>query len=146
MIGLDCNILVQLAFADHPANLQTLAAVQTETAQGTKLVFPSLAINEFLHVATDARRFAPPLTMNEALDWIEDFLGNSSVEMIEPTKASMDQTIRWMRQFNLGRKRILDTHLAAVLHTGGVRRLLTANPADFAVFGVLETVTPESLS
>jgi hypothetical protein len=47
-----------------------------------------------------------------------------------------------MRQFNLGRKRILDTHLAAILHTSGVRRLLTSNPADFAVFGVLETVTP----
>jgi len=50
--------------------------------------------------------------------------------------------LRWMRQFNLGRKRILDTHLAAVLHGAGVRRLLTANPADFAVFGALETVTP----
>jgi len=42
----------------------------------------------------------------------------------------------------LGRKRILDTHLAAILHTRGVRRLLTSNPADFTVFRVLETVTP----
>ncbi|MBI5386642.1 MAG: hypothetical protein HZA90_18380 [Verrucomicrobia bacterium] len=47
-----------------------------------------------------------------------------------------------MRQFNLGRKRILDTHLAAVLNIAGVRRLLASNPADFAVFGVLETVVP----
>ncbi len=31
MIGLDCNILVQLAFADHPGNAKTLAAVQAET-------------------------------------------------------------------------------------------------------------------
>ena len=50
--------------------------------------------------------------------------------------------LRWMRQFNLGRKRILDTYLAAVLHTAGVRRLLTSNPTDFAVFGALETVVP----
>jgi len=54
----------------------------------------------------------------------------------------MDQTILWMRQFNLGRKRILDTQLAAILHTNGVSRLLTSNPADFSVFGVLETITP----
>jgi len=54
----------------------------------------------------------------------------------------MDQTLRWMRQFSLGRKRILDTQLAAVLHSNGVRRLLTSNPADFAVFSILETVTP----
>ena len=61
---------------------------------------------------------------------------------LEPTPASTNQTLRWMREFNLGRKRILDTHLAAILHTSGVRRLLTSNSADFVVFGVLEIVTP----
>jgi predicted nucleic acid-binding protein len=142
MIGLDCNILVQLAFADHAANSKTIAAVQAETQKGEKLVFPSLVVAEFLHVATDARRFAPPLTMTEALDWIGELLKSPAVSLLEPGQASMDQTLRWMRQFNLGRKRILDTQLAAVLHSSGVRRLLTSNPADFAVFGVLETVTP----
>ena len=142
MIGLDCNILVQLAFADHPANARTLAAVQTTMSKGEKLVFPSLVVGEFLHVATDDRRFAPPLTMAEALDWLEEFLKNPAVNLLEPTPGCMDQTLRWMRQFNLGRKRILDTQLAVTLHVGGVRRLLTSNPADFAVFGVLETVTP----
>src|SRR6266478_2629130 len=142
MIGLDCNILVQLAFADHPANVGTVAAVLAETKRGHKLVFPSLVVAEFLHVATDPRRFAPPLTMLEALDWIEEFLANPMVEHLEPTEPSTAQTLNWMRQFNLGRKRILDTHLAAILHTAGIRRLLTSNPSDFAVFVVLETITP----
>ena len=142
MIGLDCNILVQLAFADHPANAKTITAVQAETQKGEKLVFPSLVVAEFLHVATDARRFAPPLTMTEALDWIEEFLKSPAVILLEPSQASMDQTLRRMRQFNLGRKRILDTQLAAVLHSNIVRRLLTSNPADFTVFSVLEIVTP----
>ena len=143
MIGLDCNILVQLAFADHPANGKTLAAIQSETQRGIKLVFPSLVLTEFLHVATDGRRFSPPLTMPEALDWMLDFLANPAVRLLEPTQASAEQTMRWMRQFNLGRKRILDTHLAAILHTNGVRRLMTSNPSDFKVFSVLlVTVTP----
>jgi len=142
MIGLDCNILVQLAFADHAANAKTIAAVQTETQKGEKLALPSLVVAEFLHVATDARRFAPPLTMTEALDWIEDFLKNPMVNLLEPGQTSLDQTFQWMRQFNLGRKRILDTQLAAILHSNGVRRLLTSNPADFAVFGVLEIIVP----
>jgi predicted nucleic acid-binding protein len=142
MIGLDCHVLVQLAFADHPANAKTLLAVQFETGHGTKLVFPSLVVNEFLHVATDMRRFDPALEMTEALDWVDEFLAKPAVELLEANTASMDQTLRWMRQFSLGRKRILDTHLAAILYTSGVRRLLTANPSDFAVFGVLETVTP----
>jgi len=83
MIGLDCNILVQLAFADHPANAKTVTAVQKETQAGEKLVFPSLVVNEFLHVSTDGRRFAPPLSMTEALDWIEEFLKNSVVSLLE---------------------------------------------------------------
>ena len=142
MTGLDCNILVQLALADHPANSATVAAVQAEARRAGSLVFPPLVVTEFLHVVTDDRRFAPPLTMIEALDWIEEFLTNPSVSLLQPTQESLLQTLRWMREFNLGRKRILDTHLAAVLHTAGARRLLTSNPGDFAVFGVLETITP----
>ena len=142
MTGLDCNILVQLALQDHPANAATVAIVQTEAQSGRRLVFPTLVINEFLHVITDPRRFSPPLTMTEALDWVEAFLTNSAVLVVEPAAESAPQTLRWMRQFNLGRKRILDTHLAAVLHTAGVRRLLTSNPGDFAVFGIFEIITP----
>jgi toxin-antitoxin system PIN domain toxin len=142
MIGLDCNILVQLAIADHPANAKTLAAVQAETARGEKLVFPPLVATEFLHVVTDERRFAPPLTMSEAMQWLEDFLANPAVGLVQPGSASLDQTLKWMRQHNLGRKRILDTHLAAVLYSDGVTRLLTSNPADFAIFAALQTVTP----
>ena len=80
--------------------------------------------------------------MPEAVAWIQEFMANPAVRLLEPTQASLDQTLRWMKQFDLGRKRILDTHLAAILYTNGVRRLLTSNPSDFTVFGVLETVTP----
>jgi predicted nucleic acid-binding protein len=145
MTGLDCNILVQLALQDHPANVATVAVVQAEVQNGSRLVFPPLVINEFLHVITVARRFNPPLTMIEALDWVENLLANPAVGLLEPTPESLRQTLRWLRQFNLGRKRILDTHLAAVLHASGVRRLLTSNPGDFTVFGVFDIITPEKV-
>jgi predicted nucleic acid-binding protein len=142
MTGLDCNILVQLALQDHPANAVTVSAVQAEAKRGNHFVVPALVIAEFLHVITDAKRFSPPLTMIEALDWVENFIANPVVSVLEPTMSSLDQTLRWMRQFNLGRKRILDTQLAAIFHSAGVRRLLTSNPADFEVFGIFEIVTP----
>ena len=59
MTGLDCNILVALAMADHPANAVTVAMVQAEAQKSGRLVFPSLVVTEFLHVVTDDRRFAP---------------------------------------------------------------------------------------
>ena len=43
-----------------------------------------------------------------------------------------------MEKFSLGRKRILDTTLAATYHERGIKALATANPADFAIFGVFE--------
>ena len=48
----------------------------------------------------------------------------------------------WMLRYQLGRKRILDTMLAATLHTAGVRRFFTSNPDDFRVFGVFELLVP----
>jgi hypothetical protein len=47
-----------------------------------------------------------------------------------------------MRQHQLGRKRILDTQLAATLWQADVRRLLTSNPADFQIFGGFELLAP----
>jgi predicted nucleic acid-binding protein len=140
MTGLDCNILIQLAFADHPANAPTFAAVQAELQRGEKLVLPALVVSEFLHVSTDPRRFAPPLTMVQALDWIEEFLRNPNVGLVQSSQTSLAQTLVWMREFGLGRKRILDTQLAAELTSSGVRRLLTSNPSDFAIFNVLEVI------
>ena len=49
MTGIDCNILVRLALADHPANADTLAAVQAEVATGNKLVFRQSNLAEIAH-------------------------------------------------------------------------------------------------
>jgi len=43
-----------------------------------------------------------------------------------------------MEEFRLGRKRILDTYLAATYHERGIRRLATGNAADFALFKVFD--------
>jgi hypothetical protein len=41
-----------------------------------------------------------------------------------------------------GRKRLLDSLLAATYYQAGIRSLLTTNPTDFGVFGVLACITP----
>jgi predicted nucleic acid-binding protein len=140
MIGLDTNILVRLAVAAHPARAITLAVVQTEASRNIRLMVPTLVATEFLHVVTDQRRFEAAMSMAEALDWLKDFLANGAVSLLHPTDEAFRQTMVWMRQFHLGRKRILDTHLAAILYTSGVKRLLTANPSDFQIFNALEIV------
>ena len=50
----------------------------------------------------------------------------------------MDCFFEWQEKYRLGRKRLHDTMLAAVLHTAGVTSLLTLNPSDFRIFGCFE--------
>ncbi len=40
-----------------------------------------------------------------------------------------------MREYQLGRKRVLDTMLAATYRASGVTSLLTLNAEDFELFG-----------
>jgi predicted nucleic acid-binding protein len=144
MTGLDTNILVQLAIANHPAHHATVAAVQAEASSGSRLVFPAIVVTEFLHVVTDQRRFLPPLTMTEAVDWMDSLLQNPMVTLLDTTTATVVRALLWMHHFGLGRKRIIDTHLAAILYTSGATRLLTSNPGDFETFGVFDIVAPGS--
>ncbi len=142
MTGLDCNILVQLAVTDHPDRDSAITAIRAEVLLGNKLVFPPLIVTEFLHIVTDVRRFQPALEMSEALEWMEEFLANPGIQLVPPTDASLALTMRWMKQYGLGRKRILDTHFAAILQVHGVQRLVTSNPRDFKIFNIFEIISP----
>lgn len=142
MTGLDSNILVQRADIDHPFHAATLAAIDRELQNGQTLLLEPSVIAEFLHVITDSRRLAQPLSMPAALDWIAAFRKNPSITTVFPSEASLAQAAEWMRKFSLGRKRVIGTHIAATFLTQGCRRLITSNPDDFRIFGVFEIVTP----
>lgn len=142
MSGLDCNILVQLVFHEHPCHAATVKLLEAEAARGTEFVLAWSTAAEFLHVATDFRRFASPLQMPDAVDWLQEFIRANSVVLLEPRQADFELTLYWIKRYRLGRKRILDTQLAALLKGANILRLITSNPADFKIFGVLELVTP----
>jgi predicted nucleic acid-binding protein len=142
MTGVDANIFVALAVGGHPLQSRSLEHVAAALAAGHRLVTTASVLAEFLHVATDSRRFNPPLLMEEALSWIEAWLAREETLLLAVEDADVQLCLRWLRQHHLGRRRILDTQLAATLHRQDVRRLITSNPDDFRVFGVLELVVP----
>jgi predicted nucleic acid-binding protein len=142
MTGVDANIFVALAVGGHPLQPRAVDWVAAELAAGRRLVTTAGVLAEFLHVATDPRRFSPPLLMEEALRWVEAWLAKEETLLLAVEEADVQLSLRWLRQHHLGRKRILDTQLAATLHHQGVRRLITSNPDDFRVFGVFELLVP----
>ena len=59
----------------------------------------------------------------------------AETEQVLPTDAVVARFHDWMRDHQLGRKRVLDTLLAATYRAAGVTSLLTLNTEDFEVFG-----------
>jgi hypothetical protein len=143
VIGVGNTFLVELSLTDlagRPRARALLAGVVP--SEVNPLVLTPLVINEFAHTATDPKRFATPLTVERAAGIARDCWETREVLRLRETADSVALFLRWLDEFQLGRKRLLDTQLAATLHVGGVRKLLTSNPADFSVFGVFELLVP----
>jgi len=140
MIGLDTNVLVSLAATDHPDRQRALAAFARELSKSEEIVLSPAVAAEFLHVITDPRRYISAQSMPEAVAWLRSWNIKVAPRWIIPNESAIKLWLQWMEQFHLGRKRILDTQYAAMLHVHGVRRLLTNNADDFRVFGVFEIV------
>ena len=139
MIGLDTTVLIAHELNEAPLHRQVrnnMALLCRE--RGTRFGLSPQVLQEFLHVATDPRRFQQPLTMDQALSRANFWWDASEVVHCHINDKSWQVAISWIEKYSLGRKRILDTTLAATYHDCGIQSMATANPADFAVFGVFQ--------
>jgi hypothetical protein len=66
------------------------------------------------------------------------------VVQVFPDSDAVSQFLSWLHQYSLGRKRLLDTLLAATYQQAGIQSVLTTNPADFVVFGVFNCIAPNA--
>jgi predicted nucleic acid-binding protein len=142
--GLDTGFLVAAEVAehaDHSAARQTLSRL---VAAGDRIALAPQILAELIHIVTDPRRFAQPLRMDEAQQIAEQWWTATEVDHAFPNDAATQQFLAWLQQYSLGRKRLLDTLLAATYHQAGIQSLLTTNPADFAVFGIFDCITPNA--
>jgi predicted nucleic acid-binding protein len=142
MIGADTTFLVQIELIELPAHKAAHELLQREILQPqVPLALAPQVLAEFIHVVTDPRRFQNPLTADEAVFKSRFWWHAAEVRQVFPNHNATVLFLDWMKRHQLGRKRILDTQLAAILWTAGVRQILTANPADFQIFG-FQLLTP----
>lgn len=136
MIGIDTNILVADAIPDHPAHAGVRGRIDDFISQGHELALTSAILSEFIHIATDPRRFLNPLSMAEALAQAEFWSSAEEVVVLPADLTAHRQWLEWLRLHRLGRKRLLETLIAATWHAAGLREIFTLNPRDFEIFGV----------
>jgi predicted nucleic acid-binding protein len=125
--------------AEHAAARDTLARL---LSAGDLIAVAPQVLAEFIHIVTDPRRFAQPLDMTAARQLAEQWWTAQETVRVFPDDAAISQFLAWLQQFSLGRKRLLDTLLAATYHQAGIQSLLTTNEADFLLFGVFTCVLP----
>lgn len=135
MIGIDTSFLVAWAIPEHPQHA-ACRTLSTEAVQAGRVfgLTPGI-LAEFIHVATDPRRFSQPLPMAEALRLARFWAQAVEVSLLRQDALVTEQWLLWMERFQLGRKRLLDTLIAATWHTSGISEIYTLNPADFVLFG-----------
>lgn len=142
-LALDSDVVVSWIMAGSPRHAVVRAAVKGELRRpGGAIALVPQTLHEVLHVATDPRRFERPLPMKEALQLVRSLWEAREVVRVQPAPHVPLRTLELMERHRLGRKRILDTALAATLEGAGVRRLATFNGDDFRVFPFLEVVEP----
>jgi predicted nucleic acid-binding protein len=136
MIGADTTFLVQLELIELPAHQAARTLLEQKILRPqVHLALAPQVLAEFIHVVTDPRRFQKPLTAAEALAKARFWWHAAEIYPVFPTQESTTLFLDWMQRYQLGRKRILDTQLAAIFWTAGVRQVITSNPADFKIFG-----------
>lgn len=143
MLAIDTDVLVAWAMTGAPHHIDVRILIEGELAtRGGRIVLVQRTIEEFLHVTTDPRRFECPLTMKAAIAFAEAVLRTRDISYVVPSAAVIGRTMHLMTSLGLGRKRILDTALAASLEAAKVSRLATFNGKDFAAFDFIDVVDP----
>lgn len=139
ILAVDTDVLVAWAMAGSPRHNTARQLLEDEVrSRGGSLALTPQVVHEFLHITTDPRRFENPLPMAEALRVAHQLWNAGDVIRLNSAPEVLPRTLELMERLRLGRKRILDTALAATLEAAGVHRLATFNPADFAIFGFLD--------
>jgi predicted nucleic acid-binding protein len=140
--GIDTGFLVAAELVEHPSHQAVREKITAMVAAGDRFGMAPQVLAEFIHVVSDAKRFAAPLSMDTARDWAQKWWAAQEVFHVVPTASAVAQFFVWHRSHNLGRKRILDTFLAATYWSAGIKSLLTTNANEFAVLGEFQCVTP----
>ena len=142
-IGVDTTFMVEVDVAGHPGHVAAQHWLGDVLARGDTLVLAPQVSAEYIHVVTDPRRFAEPLTPAAALARAQAWWEAQDVGHAFPDADAMSLFWQWLREFRLGRKRLLDTLLAATYFSHGVRTVVSSNARDYGTFGCFDVIIPE---
>jgi predicted nucleic acid-binding protein len=140
--GIDTTFMIQAEVREHPGHDAARSRLEGVLRAGDHLFLAPQVLAEFIHIVTDPRRFTYPLPIDRAVSRAENWWGAREISHAIPDHDSVVLFLTWMKEHRLGRKRLLDTLLAATYFSRGVRSILSSNARDYGVFGCFEVIGP----
>jgi predicted nucleic acid-binding protein len=141
-LGVDTTFLIELEVRGAPGHDVARAWLHRVIERGARLALAPQVLAEFIHVATDRARFERPLSVPAAVERAEAWWTAREVKQVHPNDQAVRLFFDWMGKHRLGRKRLLDTLLAATYFANGVTDVVTSNARDYSVFGGFQVHLP----
>lgn len=138
--GLDTDFLVACEIVDHPFHRVADLLLQDLLREEHHFALAPQTLAEFIHIVTDHRRMPEPLPVTDAISRAEQWWQATEVIRVFPDGNSVSEFFAWLRQYQLGRKRLLDTMLAASFRNAKVTKIITNNAKDYEVLGTFDIV------
>ena len=141
MIAVDTNILIYAHREDSPFHKPAAARI-AELAEGAATwAIPWPCLHEFLAIVTHPRIYAPPSTLEQALDQAEAWLASPSMTLLAESPTHWAILKELLTTGRIVGPRVHDGRVAALCRQHGVRELWTAD-RDFSRFPGLAVVNP----
>lgn len=141
MTGIDTNFLVDLDIIESPRHKKAEEIFRNWLFTDEPLFIYYHVFLEYQHIVTDSKRFSKALTMEESIERSVFWQNQERIKVIYPDGASQNLAQSWIKQYKLGRKRIIDTNLAAAYFSHNIQTIWTATPVDFEIFSCFHIIS-----
>jgi predicted nucleic acid-binding protein len=143
--GVDTSFLVQLEVIEQPGHAQAHTLKDRLIRESANLALAPQTLCEFIHIVTDPKRFERPLSIEQAVQRSISWWHLAEVRNIAPGALAVRHFHDWMTSHRLGRKRLLDTMLAATFDEHGIHRIISSDHEGFSTFGLFSITDPLAL-
>ena len=141
MIAVDTNVLVHAHRSDSDWHKAAERCLRSLAEGRATWAIPWPCIHEFIAIVTHPRIYAPPSTLEQAIDQIDAWMESPSLALIGESEDHWSLLTAQLTEGRVTGPMVHDARVAAVCMGNGVNELLTAD-RDYSRFPRLVSRNP----
>lgn len=139
-VFVDTNVLVYANWTGAARHADARLKLRSLTSDGARLCVSRQVLREFLAVVTRPQGAVTPMAVDEAVATTDAF--GTLFEVVEDGAGVGGALLDLVSRHQVKGRQIHDANIVATMSVHAIRRLLTANPADFRRFADIIDIEP----